>query len=479
MDTSISPSSPTFSSRQTLASLAEEEHPRYHFYDGSLAFQLDGLKYCIHGSLLARHCAFTSTWADDLRDPVAAGIKSSDLEAFLSMLYLASYETLSLRLSADEWISILHLATRWKADGMRGLAISMLTVQAPALDKLVLCRTYDIPSWLAPACAALALRPTALTIPEAENLEKSDIVRVFLAREAVSKGEIDATEAAVSSWLAAFSSASAQTPLSAPPLTTVVQPISQPFKHSEASEGHIGKPETTERISPESSQPHVPPATAPPVSIRIEAREALLSGTAKTTGVDDDHTIKASSLAVVATSTSPGPVQAPPSEYKLVNEFVNAIRAKRYDHAFALSWNKNHAEPVARRVSDCFIDNNGRVADKELLSLTRAAIRRSVKQPGYIPIISQLLASLSIHLPQDVQFETLLHDDMQSLSSRWTAFRAGATPAVDHGGLMDDLATQSRDTYQQQMGNVKGLFRSLVRLGVLPESDQWVGLLVK
>ena len=79
---------------------------------------------------------------------------------------------------------------------MRALAINMLTTKAPALDRLIMCRTYDVPTWLAPACAALALRPLALSILEADKLEKSDIVRIFLAREAISKGEVNATEAA-------------------------------------------------------------------------------------------------------------------------------------------------------------------------------------------------------------------------------------------------------------------------------------------
>ncbi|KZV76537.1 hypothetical protein PENSPDRAFT_747712 [Peniophora sp. CONT] len=475
MDTSISPSSPISSGLQSWA-VGEEEHPKYAFYDGSLMFQLEGLKYRIHGSLLTRHCAFTSTWATDLRDPAAVGIKRADLEAFLSMIYLATYETFGLDLPVEDWISILRLATRWKAEGMRILAINMLTTKAPALDRLILCRTYDVLSWLAPACAALALRPTALTMAEAEKLVKSDIVRIFLAREALSKGDIDATEPAVSSWLAQFASAPLPPP-SPPPPTIDGQPISQ----APGPDPIESKTKVSETPSSE-VQPTVMTSAEASESVQTKVPQPLLSS-AVAAGAVSDNTSSAAGLSLpagpAALPQAAGPLPARPSEDKQVNEFVSAIRAKRYDYAFALSWNKNQVDPVAQQVASSLVNADGTVSHKDLHSLSRAVIRRAVKQSKFIPVASQLLAALSSRLPQGIKFESLLQDDMQSLSSRWSAFRAGATPAVDHGGIMDDLATQSREIYQQQMGNGKGLFRSLVRLGVLPESDQWVSMLVK
>lgn len=117
---------------------------------------------------------------------------------------------------------------------------------------------------------------------------------------------------------------------------------------------------------------------------------------------------------------------------------------------------------------------------KRLQLLLRAIMHRVVTSPGFIPCGAQFVAALSTRSSlKGLRFEVVLHDDMQSLSSRWATFRAGGQPAVDHGGVMVDLATHSRSVYLAQIGHGKGFFRNLVRLGVLPATNKYVEMLVK
>ena len=107
-------------------------------------------------------------------------------------------------------------------------------------------------------------------------------------------------------------------------------------------------------------------------------------------------------------------------------------------------------------------------------------MRRVVTNPGFMPRATQFIATLATQPAiRAVRLEVVLHDDMQSLSSRWATFRAGGQPAVDHGGIMDDLSTSSRKVYQTQTSQGRGFFRTLVRLGVLPAANKYVEMLVQ
>ncbi|KZV76462.1 hypothetical protein PENSPDRAFT_747648 [Peniophora sp. CONT] len=537
MDTSSSvASSPTLSASRPLADATLEEHPLYHFHDGSLAFEIEGVKYRVHSSLLARHCGFASTWAQDLRNPVASGISRTDMDSFLSMIYLATYEFPDLNLSAEKWTSILRLAAKWKSDGIRALAVKKLAADLPPFDKLLLCRKYDVPGWLAPACAALALRPAPLTMVEAEQLEKSDIVRVFLAREAVSKGGIAATEEAISEWIAGFLStadrvdptsvASAPAPASASQPSAAKEP--KPVKPAVDSTPALAPQPTLERATEVSKEDtsrrayraeaptsfpsekdesfyEIPPAhttseildEAVGTSSAQEAlRPALSVDTSpfrtpsrnNATFLDDSVVQKAGPSRLDAPYVLPTQAVTPPivpvrtPEEKFADA-VDAIRAQRYDEGLN-SLTLDNIKAVAGMVASSLIAHNpqkpGIYDLKRLQLLLRAVMHRAVTSPSFIPCGAQFVAALSTRSSlENIRFEVALHDDMQSLTSKWATFRAGGEPSADRAGVMVDSSTISRTSYQAQMGHGKGFFRTLVRLGVLPATNKYVEMLVK
>ncbi|KZV76536.1 hypothetical protein PENSPDRAFT_747711 [Peniophora sp. CONT] len=486
MDTSISPTSPASSPKALAGSV--EAHPQYHFYDGSLSFELEGLHYRIHGSLVARHCSFTSTWAEDIREPATSGITRVDLDAFLSMIYLSTYEAIDLNIPVDSWISILRLATRWKAEGMRCLAVKRLTSLATAMEKLLLCRAFDVPVWLAPACAALALRPAPITITEADIMEKADIIRIFSAREAVYKGEVASTDDAVclliSDWLSAehpdFASAAATADASCIP-----RPGSAPA--SLHTSPNLPSSSVTSPTAPYASKAVTDgPLVMSLRNVNIDdanRHSAHTSTTGELPSRVSDYVASqqpSNSAPVAPTTILPTAASLPSHIQKAITDALHAIRAKRYDTTVSYITMKNVDAISQGFASEPFCQRGAlsMEAMATLQGLLRATFRRGFRQPDFIPAGARFLFVLSKNA--GVPLMTVLSDDLQSISTGWGIFKAGGTPTIDSGRVMGAIQNGfTREMYNVQMSHGKGFMRSLVRLEVLPADNEWVGSLIK
>lgn len=90
----------------------------------------------------------------------------------------------------SHWSAVLHLATTWKFEKQRRLAIDALAHSMTPLDKLVLARRCDVEEWLHPAFVALCMQPTALSLKDAERLSLQDVISVTSAREALRRGGV-------------------------------------------------------------------------------------------------------------------------------------------------------------------------------------------------------------------------------------------------------------------------------------------------
>ncbi|EKM59102.1 uncharacterized protein PHACADRAFT_113348, partial [Phanerochaete carnosa HHB-10118-sp] len=147
---------------------AECKHPKYYFDDGLAVFLVGGFRYCLHQYLFTRDSPYfasifahrSSSEALDLADK-----KSSDFDAFLSILYSTSYRSPSIT-SVDDWSAVLRLATEWSFNGIRGLAIKRLGPIASSIEKIVLGYSLSIPEWLPAAYVSLCRRPHPLTAAE-------------------------------------------------------------------------------------------------------------------------------------------------------------------------------------------------------------------------------------------------------------------------------------------------------------------------
>jgi hypothetical protein len=87
--------------------------------------------------------------------------------------------------TVEEWISILHLSTRWEFNDIRNLAIREIEhLDLTPVEKVVLSRQYDISSnWTLKAYTDLCERAKPINIHEARALGLETMVRISQLRE--------------------------------------------------------------------------------------------------------------------------------------------------------------------------------------------------------------------------------------------------------------------------------------------------------
>ena len=158
--------------------------------------------YRVHGSLFAAH---SQLWKGKIEDQGVYAqvelkdISTAELDAFLSVLYpscvstpsacpdhartfFRSYHTQEER-TLESWTHILRMAHLWEFRDIRLLAMDKLRDRAPPVDRLVLARQYDIPSWVETARSELRARKDSLTLFEAQRLDIEDVVNIYSSRE--------------------------------------------------------------------------------------------------------------------------------------------------------------------------------------------------------------------------------------------------------------------------------------------------------
>ncbi|VDC03771.1 unnamed protein product [Peniophora sp. CBMAI 1063] len=195
----VSSSSSDHPSHASTPALHSElpKHPRFYFKDGTLSFSFKDLIFRVHGSLLASLSTF---WAERM-DAVETlnvvqedtTVSSAELSSFLSIVYPKNYREHELQ-SGEEWTAVLRLATMWKVESIRELAIQQLDDLSSPLERLVLSRSYDVQGWLLPAFVGLIMRENPLTLEEMRKIELQDLVVITTAREAMLSGRLPCDE---------------------------------------------------------------------------------------------------------------------------------------------------------------------------------------------------------------------------------------------------------------------------------------------
>ncbi|KAI0250018.1 hypothetical protein BJV78DRAFT_1376972 [Lactifluus subvellereus] len=164
-------------------------HERYFFKDGNITFLVDFTLYCIHRYFFSRDSEYFATLFTQLgaldHEPLSTIISLGDIEcrdfdAFLSVIYPENFEEHNL--SYEEWVSVLHLSTRWGFASIRQLALAFTAPPTP-YDRLLLARAHSVDHWVLPALSALCERTAPLSLDEARQMKIDDVVLVATARE--------------------------------------------------------------------------------------------------------------------------------------------------------------------------------------------------------------------------------------------------------------------------------------------------------
>ncbi|KAF8641764.1 hypothetical protein AX16_009841 [Volvariella volvacea WC 439] len=110
-------------------------------------------------------------------------VTTLDFERFLCVLYPLRFDHYEAA-SSEEWISILKVATRWRFESVRELAISNLSfsLENSPVDKVVIGRKYDAPQLVKEGCEALCTVNTPLTEDEGKSLGMWTVIKIMQAR---------------------------------------------------------------------------------------------------------------------------------------------------------------------------------------------------------------------------------------------------------------------------------------------------------
>ncbi|KAJ7672068.1 hypothetical protein B0H17DRAFT_947775 [Mycena rosella] len=173
------------------------EHPRFFFPDGTVIFLVEKTLYRVHRYFFERDSAiFASMFTlpsaagerpegEVVENPIVLeGVNKLDFDRFLSILYPISFTTRDIG-SAEEWTSVLSLATRWEFTSLRELAMRHLFAMASAVERIALGQRYDIPSWLVPAYTEVCERKDPLTLAEGRLLGIADVICIGQVRHSI------------------------------------------------------------------------------------------------------------------------------------------------------------------------------------------------------------------------------------------------------------------------------------------------------
>ncbi|KAJ7456312.1 hypothetical protein B0H11DRAFT_1819136 [Mycena galericulata] len=193
------PEPPPYIHAPSTEPLASRKHEEYYFEDGNLVIQVSGILFRIWDGPFRRHSkAFPiapvslldkiTDGVDDAHPLILEGVESADFERLLWIVYPPVIGQCKASTTRD-WTAILDLATRWKFDDIRELAVRELAaVEIDPVEKIELQQQYGIRrQWAHSAYIALCTRPHALDIIEARQLGIETTVKVAFAREKLDK----------------------------------------------------------------------------------------------------------------------------------------------------------------------------------------------------------------------------------------------------------------------------------------------------
>ncbi|KAF8598502.1 hypothetical protein BDV93DRAFT_561213 [Ceratobasidium sp. AG-I] len=114
---------------------------------------------------------------------VMSGVKASDFEALLTVLYATRFSTYHPDPDASLIIPAFRLANMWNFADLRTYLLPLAEKVLGDIDKIVFAREFDVKDWLAPAHTRICQRTEALTSEEAKKLGIESLLLILRIRE--------------------------------------------------------------------------------------------------------------------------------------------------------------------------------------------------------------------------------------------------------------------------------------------------------
>lgn len=128
---------------------------------------------------------------------VLQGISEVDFESLLKLMYPSPLTT--VKLTQQEWISVLKLCTMWEFTEIRDRAIRELStkeISIGTIEKIEYGKAYAVKEWVLDGYVELLKRSETITEQEAERLGWKTAAKLLLLREQY----ISDQHSAISNW---------------------------------------------------------------------------------------------------------------------------------------------------------------------------------------------------------------------------------------------------------------------------------------
>ncbi|PBK78968.1 hypothetical protein ARMGADRAFT_1041137, partial [Armillaria gallica] len=137
--------------------------------------------------ILPREDAAAVAGADEEHPVVIKDVRSADFENLLNSIVHAEQKEVP-KLSKDEWLSVLKLATMWGMVDIRRMAIHDITKSKSLsdVDQVILGREYAVVDWVISGYRALTKRKTIVSMQSASRLTLPTCLKVWQAQVSTS-----------------------------------------------------------------------------------------------------------------------------------------------------------------------------------------------------------------------------------------------------------------------------------------------------
>ncbi|QRW14298.1 The BTB (BR-C, ttk and bab)/POZ (Pox virus and Zinc finger) domain [Ceratobasidium sp. AG-Ba] len=176
-----------------VVSAAKPRHPKFYFDNTLVVLEVEGTLFNVHKYQLMKSETFSDMFKAANQDPeegatpdkpiVLEGVKSSDFECLLTVLYATRFSNYQPAPEAALIIPAFRLANKWNFEDLRSFLLPLAEKELSDIDKIIFAREFDIKDWLAPAHVRLCQREEPLSSEEANKLGAQSLLLILRTRE--------------------------------------------------------------------------------------------------------------------------------------------------------------------------------------------------------------------------------------------------------------------------------------------------------
>ncbi|QRV99784.1 The BTB (BR-C, ttk and bab)/POZ (Pox virus and Zinc finger) domain [Ceratobasidium sp. AG-Ba] len=187
------PQESTSKPENDAVSAAKPRHPKFYFDNTLVVLEVEGTLFNVHKYQLMKSETFSDMFKAANQDPeegatpdkpiVLEGVKASDFECLLTVLYATRFSNYQPAPEASLIIPAFRLANKWNFEDLRSFLLPLAEKELSDVDKIVFAREFAITEWLAPSHARLCQRNEPLTPDEATKLGAQSLLLILRIRE--------------------------------------------------------------------------------------------------------------------------------------------------------------------------------------------------------------------------------------------------------------------------------------------------------